>query len=397
MLDSPKYVSDKINEIQPRSILKKHDVLTNIVGASIGRTCVYYKDHSANTNQAVAIIRLIDLELVAYIVKCLNSQYCIDLMLENQVNVARANLSLTSLAGFLIPVPPREEVKRIVAQLNLILSHLKSIESNRDGIRDILQRAKALILDLAIRGQLVPQNPDDEPASVLLERIRAEKERLIKQGKIKRDKRESVIFRGEDNSYYETIGGITENIDEEVPFEIPDTWCFARLNSIYIVNPKNDVEDETAVSFVPMALIDDQFTGHFTCEIKPWRECKRGFMHFADGDVGFAQISPCFENRKSAIFFGLENGYGAGTTELFILRSYCNTISPEYTLNLVKSGYFINRGKGTFSGVVGQQRIDKNVVLETLVPIPPVWEQWRIVERTAQLFSLLDAILSAVE
>ena len=198
-------------------------------------------------------------------------------------------------------------------------------------------------------------------------------------------------------SYYETIGGITENIDEEVPFEIPDTWCFARLNSIYVVNPKNDVEDETTVSFVPMALIDDQFTGHFTCEIKPWRECKRGFTHFADGDVGFAKISPCFENRKSAIFFDLENGYGAGTTELFILRSYCNTILPEYTLNLVKSGYFINRGKGTFSGVVGQQRIDKNVVFETLVPIPPVGEQRQIVKRIAQLFSLLDAILSAVE
>ena len=327
------------------------------------------------------------------------SNYTLEALQLNKyaTGAAQPGLSVANVLNALVSVPPTCEQQRIGGVVSSAITLIEQIALEEEGLQYILNQAKKHILGLAIQGKLVPQNPDDEPASVLLERIRAEKEKLIKQVKIKRDKRESVIFRGEDNSYYETIGGITENIDEEVPFEIPDTWCFARLNSIYIVNPKNDVEDKTTVSFVPMALIDDQFTGHFTCEIKLWKECKRGFTHFADGDVGFAKISPCFENRKSAIFFDLENGYGAGTTELFILRSYCSTILPEYTLNLVKSGYFINRGKGTFSGVVGQQRIDKNVVLETFVPIPPVEEQRRIVKRIARLFSLLDAILSAVE
>ena len=108
LLDSPKFLPEKINEIQPRSILEPHDILTNIVGASIGRTCEYTLTESANTNQAVAIIRLIVIDMVPYIVKCLNSDYCVNLMFSNQVNVARANLSLSSLANFLMPVPPQK-------------------------------------------------------------------------------------------------------------------------------------------------------------------------------------------------------------------------------------------------------------------------------------------------
>ena len=261
----------------------------------------------------------------------------------------------------------------------------------------LIDKVKAKILDLAIRGQLVPHNPDDEPAAVLLERIRAEKEALIQQGKIKRDKRESVIFRGEDNSYYETIGDLTANIDEEIPFDVPDGWAVERLKNIYAVNPKNELDGDTLVSFVPMALVDEQFSGRFTYEEKAWKECRKGFTHFADGDVGFAKISPCFENRKSAIFTDLKNGYGAGTTELFILRSYASTILAEYTIEILKSGYFIDKGIGTFSGVVGQQRVDKNAVFDTIVLIPPHQEQKRIAERVNQLFSVLESIGAALD
>ncbi|RHC12623.1 restriction endonuclease subunit S, partial [Lachnospira eligens] len=202
LLESPKFLSEKINKIQPRSILETHDILTNIVGASIGRTCEYTLVDSANTNQAVAIIRLIAVDMVSYVVKCLNSDYCVNLMFANQVNVARANLSLSSLANFLIPIPPLKEMYRIIAHLDCSLRHISGIQSSEDELRQLILFTKTKILDLAIRGQLVPQNPDDEPASVLLERIRTEKEELIKQGKIKRDKKKSVIFKGDDNSYY---------------------------------------------------------------------------------------------------------------------------------------------------------------------------------------------------
>ena len=232
LLESPKYLSNRINEIQPRSVLKKHDVLTNIVGASIGRTCEYSLDKLANTNQAVAIIRLVDLNLVDFIVKCLNSAYCIDLMLKNQVNVARANLSLSSLANFLIPIPPISEKHRIIEKVTLLFSQVAIISEDQLALKTIVSKTKAKILDLAIRGQLVEQNPNDEPASALLERIRTEKEELIKQGKIKRDKKESFIFKGADNSYYEKIGSEVRCIDEEIPFELPDGWRWARLKTI---------------------------------------------------------------------------------------------------------------------------------------------------------------------
>ena len=232
LLESPKFLPEKINEIQPRSILETHDILTNIVGASIGRTCEYTLVDSANTNQAVAIIRLIAVDMVSYVVKCLNSDYCVNLMFANQVNVARANLSLTSLANFLIPIPPLKEMYRIIAHLDCGLRHISGIQSSEDELRQLILFTKTKILDLAIRGKLVPQDPNDEPASVLLERIRAEKEELIKQGKIKRDKKESVIFKGEDNSYYEKIGNKLNCIDEQLPFKLPDGWSYERLGNI---------------------------------------------------------------------------------------------------------------------------------------------------------------------
>ena len=99
----------------------------------------------------------------------------------------------------------------------------------KENLTALVSITKSKILDLAIRGKLVPHNQDDEPASVLLGRIKAEKEELIKQGKIKRDKKESVIFKGEDNSYYEKIGSETKNISDEIPFDIPDSWTWCRL------------------------------------------------------------------------------------------------------------------------------------------------------------------------
>lgn len=110
---------------------------------------------------------------------------------------------------------------------------VSAIEEDGENISNNITQIKSKILDLAIRGKLVPQDPNDEPASVLLERIRTEKEELIKQGKIKRDKKESVIFKGDDNSYYEKIGNETKCIDDEILFKIPEKWEWARLSSIY--------------------------------------------------------------------------------------------------------------------------------------------------------------------
>ena len=172
-----------------------------------------------------------------------------------------------------------------------------------------------------------------------------------------------------------------------MPFDIPSNWRWERIRNLFIVNPKNDIDDNTSVSFIPMALLDDGYSGEYLYEEKVWKDCKKGFTHFADGDVCFAKISPCFENRKSAYFNKLHNGYGAGTTELYVLRRYSNDIVAEYLLSFVKSEYFISRGRNTFSGVVGQQRVDKEVMLDTFIPLPPSEEQIRINDMISKSFS----------
>ena len=158
------------------------------------------------------------------------------------------------------------------------------------------------------------------------------------------------------------------------------------------MNPKNNLVDDTTVSFISMNMIDEQFSGKYQYEIKNWSVCKNGFTHFASNDVAFAKISPCFENRKSVLFEKLENDVGAGTTELYVIRRYINNILGKYILYFVKSEYFILRGKNTFSGVVGQQRVDKDVMLDTYFPIPPLNEQKKIVKKVELLMELLNSM-----
>lgn len=168
---------------------------------------------------------------------------------------------------------------------------------------------------------------------------------------------------------------------DNLPFDIPDSWRWARLENAVIINPRNDLPDNLEVSFVEMKAISDGYNNHFSATTRPWKKVKSGFTHFQDGDVGFAKITPCFQNRKSVVFLGLQNGYGAGTTELHILRSIQGTILPKYLLCFVKSQYLIEYGKQKFSGTAGQQRFGTDEVKKTLLPLPPLTEQERIVKQ----------------
>ena len=242
------------------------------------------------------------------------------------------------------------------------------------------KQLKNSILQWAIQGKLVPQDPNDEPASVLLEKIRAEKARLIKEGKIKKDKKESIIYRGEDNSYYEKFAdGKVICIDEEIPFEIPLTWSWSRLSNIVQINPKNYVDNDKEAAFIPMEKIEATYLSSYTYTVRKWREIKYGYTHFADGDVAFAKITPCFQNRKSMILNNLPNGIGAGTTELKVLRTYRNTLSVEYLLFFLESPYFVE--EAVFKGTANQQRIISGYLENKLFPLPPLNEQRSIAEK----------------
>ena len=397
LLDDVAYISESINQKKSGSIVRAKDILLNITGGSIGRCALVPDDFDmANVNQHVIIIRLIDVGLRHYLHSVIISPYIQEQVFSRQVGSGRGGLSAATLSTFLIPVPPIQEQLSIQDRLNQCVLNIAAIAGEQTNIVSLVSDAKSKILDLAIRGQLVPQDPNDEPASVLLERIRAEKEELIKQGKIKRDKKDSVIFRGEDNSYYLNDGQMTVDINDALPFDIPGSWRWVRLKDIFIINPRNKLDDDLDVSFIPMPLINDGYSGKHAAEVRRWKEVKNGFTHFAEGDVGVAKITPCFENRKSTVFEKLTNGYGAGTTELHVLRPFGNNIFVQYLLAYIKSDYFVENGKQTFIGDVGQQRISKAYVENAYFPLPPVKEQKRIVQQIGIIFESLNMIMDAL-
>ena len=396
VLDNVDYVDqEEFLKISKRCYPKRNDILISCSG-SIGRVTAISDDNYYVMVRSVAMVRFIEI-IPLFAMFALQSPYLQSQMQKYSKQTAQANLFQAAISNLLMPVPPLIEQSNIVKQLYELLERNKLIENNIVEIGNLISKIKSKILDLAIHGQLVPQNQNDEPASVLLERIRAEKEELIKQGKIKRDKNESIIYKGDDNSYYEKLLNGTEKcIDSELPFDLPSEWRWERIRNVFIVNPKNHIDDNAEISFVPMALLEDGYSGNYSYKKKRWKECKKGFTHFAKGDICFAKISPCFENRKSTFFKELTGGYGAGTTELYVLRPYTKEILPEYVLMFVKSEYFVNCGRNTFSGVVGQQRIDKKVMLNTFIPIPPVNIQLSIAKIIEQLLEKLTDIESSL-
>ena len=391
LLDSPKFLPEKINEIQPRSILEPHDILTNIVGASIGRTCEYTLTESANTNQAVAIIRLIVIDMVPYIVKCLNSDYCVNLMFSNQVNVARANLSLSSLANFLMPVPPQKEMCRITARLNCSLQCVSDIQSNEDDLHQLVLLSKAKILDLAIRGQLVPQGPADEPASVLLERIRSEKEALIKAGKLKRDKKESIIFKGDDNSYYLRTGELEESLDDWRFDDLPETWEICCLGEVCdygdCINVDTaDIDDDAWI----LDLEDiEKDTGVVLKKVtKAQRNSVSTKHQFHSGQVLYSKLRP-YLNK---VVLSDDDGYC--TSEILPLE-FDQCVLPAYARYYLMSGTFLAYADHCSYGVK-MPRLGTADGKKAILSLPPLAEQKRIVETIESYFSQLNRISEAL-
>ena len=243
-----------------------------------------------------------------------------------------------------------------------------------------ISKLRELILELAVRGKLVPQDDNDEPASVLLEKIAAEKAQLIKEKKIKKTKADSEVS------------------EDEKFFELPNSWQWTRLNLITEINPRNtDVDDKTKASFVPMTLITTSYDGVHDSESRPWSEIKKGYTHFANGDIAIAKITPCFENSKAAIFRNLENGIGAGTTELHVARPFGDQIESNFLLLYFKSPNFLTMGQKLMTGSAGHKRVPRSFFESNPIPLPPLAEQKRIVSKVDELMLLCDQLEQQTE
>ena len=387
------YIDKESYEFLEKSKLFGGELMLSNIGASIGKVFkIPHLDIPMSLAPNSIILKFFYNETSDYFEMVFKSFVGQNYLRQLTAGTAMPKFNKTELKAMIVPLPPLEEQRKIQKRGFELLKCVDNIEADKDTIVILTEQIKSKILDLAIRGQLVPQNPEDEPASVLLERIRAEKEELIQQGKIKRNKKESVIFKGEDNSYYLNDGQMTLDINDDLPFDIPDSWDWVRLKDVFIINPRNKLDDDLEVSFIPMPLIEDGYSGKHTAEVRHWKEVKTGFTHFAEGDIGVAKITPCFENRKSTVFENLTNGYGAGTTELHVLRPFGKSILAQYLLAYIKSDYFVENGKQTFTGAVGQQRIGKEYVENAYFPLPPIKEQERIVQQISAVFEYLNMI-----
>ena len=322
----------------------------------------------------------------------LSSGYAYSQFAKRVAGAVVQNLNSEKVAISLFPLPPYKEQNRIVQKIKDLLPLVEKFGNDKTLLdklnADINTRLKKSILQEAIQGKLVPQIAEEGTAQELLEQIKKEKQKLVKEGKLKKSTlSDSVIFRGDDNRYYEKIGKKCVDITEEIPFSIPANWTWVRIRDVFRLNPKNEADDDSMAAFIPMEKISAGYKSDFVFDTVKWGSIKKGFTHFANGDVAFAKITPCFQNRKSAIFHGLPNGIGAGTTELKVLRPYGNTIGRWYLLYFLESPYFID--EATFKGTANQQRIVVGYLENKLFPLPPKEEQQRIVAQIEKLFEQL--------
>ena len=236
-----------------------------------------------------------------------------------------------------------------------------------------IQKLRELILELAVRGKLVPQDPNDEPASVLLVKIAKEKARLIKEKEIRKTKKPAPY-------------------GEPPEHDLPHSWSWTTLYELGEIGPRNDLVDQLETAFVPMQCISEKYGALVQYELRQWKEIKTGFTHFQENDVVLAKITPCFQNGKSAVMHGLKNGVGAGTTELHVFRSINDTVIPEYVLIYLKSPSFILEGIHRMTGTAGQKRITRDYFSGKPFPLPPPAEQHRIVAKVDELMALCDQL-----
>ena len=364
------------------------------IRGSLGKCGLFTMEKGAIASSLVIVRSILDNTHVRdYIFLYLNSAFADEEIKKYDNGSAQPNLAAKDFTHFLVPIPPQKEMQRINEQAQKALGYVKSIQNSKSELCDAIAMTKSKILDLAIRGKLVPQDSNDEPASVLLERIRAEKEELIKLGKIKRDKKESVIFKGEDNSYYEKYhDGKLHCLDNELPFELPEGWewcrginCFSKMQS---KKPTGEL-----FKYIDIDSIDNNKQQLNKAKIisvnnAPSRASRAVFS----GSVLFSLVRPYLKNIA---LIDEGNADCIASTGVYICTSN-GLLNSQFLYFLMISPYVVD-GLNQFMKGDNSPSISKDDVEKWLYPIPPIEEQKAIASKIAALFSYLDSIAELLD
>lgn len=386
ILDNVKVMNFTDEEIKTCSATKG-DLLVCEGGAGYGRSAIWNEDYDICLQNHVHRLRPCVSGICEYV------YHFIYLLKESNnlasVGTAMPGLSANRLKGLLLPFPPLSEQRRIVAKLAELLPQIEkynNVQNKLDELNTTIKDClKKSILQEAIQGKLVPQLAEEGRAQELLEQIKAEKRKLIKEGKLKKSAlSDSVIFRGDDNKYYEQIGKKCLDITEQIPFEIPNSWTWARMGQV----------GDWGAGSTPQRGNQDYYGGNIL-----WLktgELNNGIVYDTEEKITQRAFQDC-SLRMNKIGDVLIAMYGATIGKLAIVgkelttNQACCGCTPYVVFNWYLF-YFLMASRDTFikKGEGGAQpNISRVKLVEHLIPLPPLREQKRIVQKIEQLMQLL--------
>ena len=368
--------------------LEKNNIILAMTGGTVGKSyLVEHLDEPMYVNQRVATIKILNPLEIKYINTVILSDIT-QKIIKYSKNSTNDNISMDTIKGFLFPLPPLSEQGRIVKKIEELEPFIEEYGKTEVELTalnsNFPEQIKKSILQYAIQGKLVEQDPNDEPASVLLEKIKAEKQELIKQGKIKKDKQESYIYKGADNRHYEKIGLETKDITEEIPFEIPESWSWCRLGSIGDTNigltyKPTDVS-EKGIPVLRSNNIQDSKINYsqliyVNCDVPQRAMLKKGDILICARNGSRSLVG------KSAIVREDGMAFGAFMAKF---SSICNPYVQIY----ISSPLFRAKLDSVKTETINQ--ITQDNLKQTMIPLPPLSEQQRIVEKVEKLNKYIE-------
>ena len=389
---------DSLSSYGPERLLQDNDLMWNSTGlGTLGRMAIYKTAANpyelAVADSHVTVIRPLKQFVLPEYLYYYFANPSVQSVIEDQADgtTKQKELATATIKAYLTPIPPLDEQRRILTKLSEVLPVVKSYGAVYDETL-AMQEAfpeclKKSILQEAVQGKLVPQDPSDEPAEALLERIREEKQRLIKEGKIKKDKHESIIFR-RDNSHYEKLDGVEHCIDDELPFEIPESWAWVRWGSIaesiqYGYNAPAKQEGR-----IRMVRISDIYENTVAWSSVP-------FCDIEDSDI------PTYLLQPNDILFARTGGT-VGKSFLvsevpcesiyagYLIRTrYSSLLCPQYLKFFMESPLYWQQLKSGTTATA-QPNCNGQTLAKMLLPLPPANEQLRIVENLVRTFAIID-------
>ena len=389
---------NSLSSYGPERLLQDNDLMWNSTGlGTLGRMAIYKTAANpyelAVADSHVTVIRPLKQFVLPEYLYYYFANPSVQSVIEDQADgtTKQKELATATIKAYLTPIPPLDEQRRILAKLSEVLPVVKNYGVVYDETT-VMQEAfpeslKKSILQEAVQGKLVPQDPSDEPAEALLERIRAEKQRLIKEGKIKKDKHESVIFR-RDNSHYEKLDGIERCIDDEIPFEIPDSWAWTSVGEVCTNIQYGSSQKSSPTGKIAVLRMGNLQNGRIVLDKLVYtsdsKEIEKYPLEY--NDLLFNRTNSKELVGKVAIYKSEIPAIYAG----YLVRLHPILIDSDYLNYVMQSQYYWIYCQNVRSDAIGQSNINAEKLKRFVFPLPPLQEQKRIVNQISCAMSKIE-------